>query len=161
MITFAKTNKLTIMARVLQFALIFALAFVCLPSHAQSMKMVVNEQGDVVGRYVKTNQTTYTVGVQDDVEVPIKGHRVVTFSATDGQGVVYRNQKRTGNINVRKRPTTDSPVVAKIADNAISGHVPDCYDCLGKIKGWYQIRIDGKIGFVRSDLVEWDGMCSF
>lgn len=149
------------MARLLQLVLSFVLVLVCLPSHAQSMKMVVDEQGNVVGRYVKTNQTTYTIGVQDDVEVPINGHRVVTFSATDGQGAVYRNQKITGNINVRKRPTTESPVVAKIADNSISGYVPECYECLGKINGWYKIRIDGKFGYVRSDLVEWDGMCSF
>lgn len=132
-----------------------------LTSHAQSMKMVVDKNGDVVGRYVKTNETTYTVGVQDDVEVPMKGNRVVTFSAKDGQGIVYRDQSRTGNINVRKRPSTGSPVVAKIADNSITGYVPDCYDCLGKVNGWYKIRIDGKIGFVRADLVKWDGMCSF
>ena len=143
--------------------LVFALAFVLvsLPSNGQSMNMVVDKHGGVVGRYVKTNKTTYTVGVQDYVEVPMKGHRVVTFNAKDGQGIVYRDQNRTGNINVRKRPSTDAPVVAKIADNTILGYVPDCYDCLGKVNGWYKIRIDGKIGFVRSDLVEWNGMCSF
>ena len=123
--------------------------------------MVVDKHGEAVGRCVKTNKTTYTIGVQDDVEVPIKGHRVVTFSAKDGQGIIYRDQSRTGNINVRKRPSTDSPVVAKIADTTALGYVPDCYDCLGKVNGWYKIRIDGKIGFVRSDLVEWDGMCTF
>ena len=123
--------------------------------------MVVDKHGEAVGRYVKTNKTTYTIGVQDDVEVTIKGHRVVTFSAKDGQGIIYRDQSRTGNINVRKRPSTDSPVVAKIADTTALGYVPDCYDCLGKVNGWYKIRIDGKIGFVRSDLVEWDGMCRF
>ena len=62
---------------------------------------------------------------------------------------------------MRKRPSTKAAVIAKIADNTISGYVPDCYDCLGKVNGWYKIRIDGKIGFVRSDLVVWDGMCSF
>ena len=149
------------MARILQFLLSFALVSVCLPVHAQSMQMVVDNSGKVVGRYVKTNETTYTICVQDDVEIPIKGHRVVTFSAKDGQGIVYRNQEKTGKINVRKRPTTDSPVVAQIADNAVTGCVPDCYDCLGKVKGWYMIRIDGKNGFVRADLANWDGMCTF
>ena len=150
-----------IMAKILRFVLSFALVLVVLPSYAQSMKMVVDKHGEAVGRYVKTNKTTYTIGVQDDVEVPIKGHRVVTFSAKDGQGIIYRDQSRTGNINVRKRPSTDAPVVAKIADTTALGYVPDCYDCLGKVNGWYKIRIDGKIGFVRSDLVEWDGMCTF
>ena len=149
------------MARLLRFVLSFALVLVSLPSYAQSMKMVVDEHGETVGRYVKTNKTTYTISVQDDVEVPIKGHRVVTFSANDGQGIIYRDQSRTGNINVRKRPSTDSPVVAKIADTTALGYVPDCYDCLGKVNGWYKIRIDGKSGYVRSDLVEWDGMCTF
>ena len=149
------------MASRLRFLLSFALVLVFMSSNAQSMKMVIDKHGEVVGRYVKTNKTTYTVEVQDDGEVPIKGHRVVTFSAKDGQGIVYRDQKRTGNINVRKRPSTDSPVIAKIADNTILGYVPDCYDCIGKINGWYKIRIDGKVGFVRADLVEWDGMCSF
>ena len=149
------------MVRALRFVLSFALVLICLPSGAQSMKMVVDKHGAVVGRYVKTNKTTYTVGVQDDVEVPIKENRVVIFNAKDGQGVVYRDQSRTGNINVRKKPSTDAPIVAKIADNTITGNVPDCYDCLGKVNGWYKIRIDGKIGFVRSDLVEWNGMCSF
>lgn len=149
------------MARFLQLTFSLALIFSSMSSSAQSMKMVVDKHGGVVGRYVKTNKTTYTVGVQDDVEVPIKGNRVVTFNAKDGQGVVYRDQNRTGNINVRKKPSTDAPIVAKIADNSITGNVPDCYDCLGKVNGWYKIRIDGKIGFVRSDLVEWNGMCSF
>lgn len=149
------------MARVLQLVFALALVLVSLPSNGQSMKMVVDKYGEVVGRYVKTNKTTYTVTVQDDVEVPINGHRVVTFSAKDGQGAVYRDQNKTGNINVRKRPSTNAPVIAKIADNTITGYVPDCYDCLGKVNGWYKIRIDSKIGFVRSDLVNWDGMCSF
>ncbi len=149
------------MARILQLVFAFALVLACLPSYGQSMKMVVDKHGEVVGRYVKTNKTTYTVVVQDDVEVPIKGHRVVTFNAKDGQGAVYRDQNKTGNINVRKRPSTNAPVVAKIADNTITGYVPDCYDCLGKVNGWFKIRIDGKIGYVRSDLVNWDGMCSF
>lgn len=149
------------MARFFQFVLSFALVLVCLPCNAQSMKMVVDNNEEVVGRYVKTNQTTYTVCVQDDVEVPQKEHRIVTFNAKDGQGVVYRNQNKTGKINVRKRPSTDSPIVAQIADNSILGYVPDCYGCLGKVNGWYKISIDGKNGYVRSDLVEWDGMCSF
>ena len=91
------------MARFLQLTFSLALIFASMSACAQSMKMVVDKHGAVVGRYVKTNKTTYTVGVQDDGEVPIKGHRVVTFNAKDGQGVVYRDQSRTGNINVRKK----------------------------------------------------------
>lgn len=128
---------------------------------AQSMKMVVDSKGEVVGRWEKTNASTYTVSVQDTYDVPKAGNRVVTFSAVAGQGIVYRNQERKGNINVRKGPSTKTAIVAKIADTTAMGYVPDCYPCLGKKNGWYKIRIDGKVGYVRQDLAEWDGMCTF
>ena len=146
-----------------QLRLFLTLAFVMASAAAmgQSMKMVVDSEGKVVGRYVSADATTYTVCVQDDVQVPKKGRSVVTFSAEKGQGIIYRDQSRTGNINVRKRPTVKSPVVAKIIDNTIEGYVPDTYPCLGKTNGWYKIRIDGKVGYVREDLVEWDGMNTF
>ena len=144
------------------FLFIAAALAACTVASAQSMKMVVDSRGNVVGRYEKTNASTYTVIVQDDFTVPKKGHRVVTFSAAKGQGVIFRDQSRTGNINVRKGPSTSAAIVAKIPDTTAMGCVPDCYDCLGKSSnGWYKIRIDGKVGYVRGDLVEWDGMCSF
>ena len=84
----------------------------CAGLNAQSMKMVVDDKGDVVGRLVKINETTYTVSVQDDYDVPKEGNKVVTFQADKGQGIVY--PKNNGNINVRKAPSVKSPVVAKI-----------------------------------------------
>lgn len=129
--------------------------------NAQSMKMVVDSRGNVVGRYVRTNKTTYTVDVQDSYNVPKKGNRVVTFSAAKGQGVVYYDQSHTGNLNVRKSPSTNSPVVTQITDPASIGCVPDCFDCLGKVNGWYKVRVNGRLGYVRGDLLEWDGMCTF
>lgn len=125
---------------------------------AQSMKMVVDKKGEVVGRYERTNTSTFTVSVQDTYEVPKTGLRVVTFSAAKGQGIVYRNQERKGNINVRRGPSLKSAVVTKIPE--FDG-VPDCYPCLGLVKGWYKIRIDGVVGYVRSDMACWDGMCTF
>ena len=143
------------MKRIL-FALFFL--FCCAALSAQSMKMVVNARGEVVGRYVATNETTYTVEIQDTGYVPRIGNHVVTFRAEDGQGIVYRDPSRTGNINVRKGPSTSTPVVAKIPD--LDG-VPEAFPCLGKVNGWYKIRIDGVVGFVRGDLAVWDGMCTF
>ena len=26
---------------------------------------------------------------------------------------------------------------------------------------WYKVNVDGKIGYVRGDLLCWDGMCTF
>ena len=125
---------------------------------AQSMKMVVDRNGNAVGRYIKTGKTTYTIGVQDEVEVPKKGLRVVTFRAEKGQGGVYHKLSRTGNINVRRTPSVNAPIISKIPELEKRY---ECFDCLGKVNGWYKIRIDGKVGYVRYDMVDWDGMCTF
>ncbi|MBR5170777.1 MAG: SH3 domain-containing protein [Muribaculaceae bacterium] len=146
------------MLKKLTFLLAAMLMMSVATASAQSMKMVVDSKGNVVGRYVKTNKTTYTVDVQDTYDVPMKGLKVVTFSAKNGQGVVYRDQTRKGNINVRKGPSTNTAVVAKIPEY---DGVPETFPCLGKVNGWYKIRIHGKVGYVREDLAEWDGMSSF
>ena len=120
------------------------------------MKMVVDSRGNVVGRYVSTNQTTYTVSVQDDIEVPKLGHKIVEYSARNGQGIVYTHRT---NVNVRSQPDLKSSVICQITTKA--GEMPLAYPCLGKTKGWYKIRIRNTEGYVRHDLVMWDGMDSF
>lgn len=135
-----------------------ALAVFALAGMGQSMKMVVDKHGNVQGRYVKTKAYSFVVEVQDYGEVPRAGNRVVTFSAEAGQGIIYRSPVRSGNINVRKSPSKSAAVVAKIPDNE---EFPDTYPCLGKVNGWYKIRINGKVGYVRADMVYWDGMDSF
>jgi len=127
--------------------------------NAQSMKMVVNSRGNVVGRYVESGKSTYYISVQDVATVPKRGHRIVTFSAAKGQGVVFYDQSHTGNLNVRKSPSTNAPILTQIPDPG--DYVPDCYNCLGKVNGWYKVRVNGKVGYVRGDLLEWDGMCTF
>ena len=121
-----------------------------------NMKMVLDNNGNVVGRYVRTNENTYTVSVQDDFEVPKAGHKVVVFSAANKQGILFT--KRT-HVNIRQQPTTESPVVTQISYK--KGSVPETYPCIGKVNDWYKIRVKGKEGFVRQDLVEWDGMDTF
>ena len=120
------------------------------------MKMVIDSRGNVVGRYVRTNQTSYTVAVQDDVEVPKLGHKIVEYSARNGQGIVYT--LRT-NVNVRTQPDLKSSIICQITTK--SGEMPQTYPCLGKTQGWYKIRIRGTQGYVRHDLVIWDGMDTF
>jgi hypothetical protein len=149
-------KKEIVMKRTL-YLLICLLCYVT--ADAQSMKVVIDSKGEELGRLVRTNTTTYTVSLQDDYDVPKAGNRVVTYSADKGQGIIYRHPDRSGNINVRKGPSIKSAVVAKIPD---PGHnLPDPYDCLGKVNGWYKIKIDGKIGYVREDLVCWDAICTF
>ena len=120
------------------------------------MKVVVDNRGNLVGRYVQTNQTTYTVAIQDDTEVPRLGHKIVEYRARDGQGIVYT--LRT-NVNVRTKPDLKSPIICQITTKA--GETPQTYPCLGKSQGWYKIKIRGTEGYVRHDLVIWDAMNTF
>ncbi|KWW38786.1 MAG: hypothetical protein F083_2073 [bacterium F083] len=120
------------------------------------MKMVVDNHGNLVGRYVQTNQTTYTVSVQDEIEVPRLGHKIVEYKAKNGQGVVFTRRK---NVNVRSQPNLQSPVICQITCK--EGELPDTYPCLGKTQGWYKIKARNTEGYVRHDLVEWDGMSTF
>ena len=120
------------------------------------MKMVVDNHGNLVGRYVQTNQTTYTVSVQDEIEVPRLGHKIVEYKAKNGQGVVFTRRK---NVNVRSQPNLQSPVICQITCK--EGELPDTYPCLGKTQGWYKIKVRNTEGYVRHDLVEWDGMSTF
>ena len=120
------------------------------------MKMVIDSHGNVVGRYVRTNQTSYTVSVQDDLEVPKIGHKIVTYSAKNGQGIVYTHRTH---VNIRTQPDLKSPVITQISTP--EGELPQTYPCLGKTQGWYKIRVKGAVGFVRHDLVEWDGIDTF
>ena len=120
------------------------------------MKMVIDSRGNAVGRYVRTNQTSYTVAVQDDVEIPKIGHKIVTYSAKNGQGVLFTHRTH---VNIRTQPTLESPVITQISFD--KDKTPETYPCLGKTRGWYKIRVKGKVGYVRHDLVEWDGMDSF
>ena len=120
------------------------------------MKMVIDSRGNVEGRYVRTNQTSYTVSVQDDIEVPKIGHKIVTYSAKNGQGIVYT---RRTHVNVRKEPNLESIVLTQISTE--KGELPKTYPCLGKTNGWYKIRVRNAVGYVRHDLVIWDGMDTF
>lgn len=140
-----------------KFILFAVVLLSCASMHAQSMKMVVDAKGEVVGRYVRTNANSYTVSVQEDYDVPKAGNRVVTFRAEAGQGVIYRRGDRHGNINVREKPSTKSLVIGKLIE--YEGE-PDVYQCAGKVGEWYKIRYDGRIGYVREDMVYWDGMDS-
>lgn len=120
------------------------------------MNMVVDDQGNVVGRYVRTNSDTYTVMAKDTLDVPMAGHAVATFSAKNGQGVVFTHRTY---VNIRVEPDLNSIVLKQISYSGKGA--PETYPCLGKTKGWYKISVNGKVGYVRHDLVEWDGMDSF
>lgn len=125
---------------------------------AQSMKMVVDSNNHIIGRWVSTNPQTFTVLVQDDFEVPKEGNRVVMFRAEKGHGILFRNPIRTGKINVRNTPSTSGTIVTQIPEDE---GIPTTYKCLGKEADWYKVNVNGKVGYVRDDMMEWDGMDTF
>ena len=126
------------------------------PASVDTMQMVVDHHGNVVGRLVSDNANTYTIAVQDDCEVSKIGNKVVTFRAKDGQGILYTTRKH---VNIRLQPNLESIVIGQISYK--DGYVPEAYTCLGKTDEWYKIKVGNKVGYVRHDLVEWDGMCTF
>ncbi len=126
------------------------------PASQDEMEMVVDRHGNVVGRLISNNANTYTIGVQDDVEVSKIGNKVVTFRAKDGQGFLYTTRKH---VNIRQQPNLESTVIGQISYE--DGYVPETYPCLGKTDEWYKIKVGNKIGYVRHDLVVWDGMVTF
>ena len=126
------------------------------PASVDTMLMVIDRQGEVLGRWISTNASTYTVVVQDDVEIPKIGNKIVTFRAKDGKGVLYTQRTH---VNIRQQPDLNSVVICQISND--KDGVPETYPCLGKTDEWYKINVNGKIGYVRHDLVKWDGMDTF
>ena len=122
-----------------------------------SLKVVVSNDGQLVGRSVRQTATTYIANPVDwEEEVPKKGYRVEIWTPEKGNGFVARRPGVTGNINVRKGPSTRTAVISSIMEADSEKDYPDnTFKCLGKTKNWYKISIKGKVGYVREDLVQW------
>ena len=138
----------------------FFTLMVVMAAYAQtnnSLKVVVSNDGQLVGRYVRQTATTYIANPVDwEEEVPKKGYRVEVWTPEKGKGFVIRRDGVTGNINVRKGPSTNTAVVTQITEADSNKDYPEnSFRCLGKTKGWYKISIKGKVGYVRQDLVSW------
>ena len=140
---------------------LFLLLFVALgilSANAQDrLKVVVTNDGTLVGRFVRETPTSYIANPVDwEEEVSKKNCRVEIWTPEKGKGFVVRADGVKGNINVRKGPSTKTAVVAKITEEDSMKDYPDfAFDCLGKTNGWYKIKIKGKVGYVRADLVDW------
>lgn len=136
---------------ILLFSVMSATAF------SQSMKVVVDSAGNVVGRHVRTNADTYTVGVQDIFDVPVSGNRVVEYKASKGQGVIWC--KKVGNVNVHSNASKKSEIIGQLIYE--DGYVPETYPCLGKKNGWYKTKVNNMEGYVPAKLVKWDAIDTF
>lgn len=136
---------------ILLFSVMSATAF------SQSMKVVVDSAGNVVGRYVRTNADTYTVGVQDIFNVSKSGKKVIKYKASKGQGVIWC--KKVGCVNVYSQKSKKAEIIGQLIYE--DGYVPETYPCLGKKHGWYKIKINDMEGYVPDKLVEWDAIDTF
>ncbi len=128
-----------------------------------SAKVVIDAQGNK-SRYIGRCGDSYLVDVQDYGLVKQAGSRVVEYSAANAQGILTQNSEEAPRVNVRRRPTTKSAVIATISD--AEGELPAVYPCLGYTDGqddgmWYKTRVNGRIGYIRQDLMLWDAIDTF
>lgn len=79
-------------------------------AYSQYEVVVVDSNGEFAGRYVKTNANTYTALFQDDMEVSKANHRLVVFSAENGQGSL--TCANPGTVNVRSTLRHQEPRLA-------------------------------------------------
>lgn len=138
--------------------------------------VVENSKGECVGRYDGDCGDSYLIDVQDWGTVPKEGHKVVKYRAEDGKGCVYISNKvkymtKDGEkmqiVNVRALPSMKSSIIGTIDE--LYGDLPTAVDCLGYVPSvddnsrdkWYKVDIDGKVGYVRADLMYWNSMNTF
>ena len=128
-----------------------------------SAYVVIEANGDV-SRYVADRGDYYLVEVQDTVQVPKEGSRLDIYKAENGQGIIVINGDVAKRVRVRQQPTTKSRAICSISYP--DGMVPDVYPCKGLVKGadgyrWYKTLVNGKTGYIREDLMEWDCIDSY
>lgn len=141
----------------MKLLLILLFSMISTTAFSQSMKVVVDSSGNVVGRYVRTNADTYTVGVQDIFDVPKSGKSVVEYKASKGHGVIWC--KKMGCVNVYSHASKKSEIIGQLIYE--DDYVPETYPCLGKKHGWYKIKVSDKEGYVSAKLVVWDAIDTF
>ena len=144
--------------RKLFFIFLMVMGALAVQAQTYREKVVVQNDGSVVGRYVRETKTAYIANPLDwEITAPKKDHRVEIWTPEKGKGFVCRKDNVRGNINVRKGPSTKTAVVAQITEEDSKKDYPEnTFKCLGKTKQWFKISIKGKVGYVRQDLVDWD-----
>lgn len=154
-----KNNLTNILIEMKRIFLSMAFVFVACHMFAQAdrMTVVVTNEGQLVGKFVRETDSTYVANPLDWEEVILKTQgRVEVWTPEKGKGFVVRKSGVTGNINVRKGPSTKTAVVAKITEADSNKDYPEnSFECIGKTKGWYKIKVKGKVGYVRQDLMDW------
>jgi len=128
-------------------------------------KVVVDEDG-MVCRYIGDSGDNYLVETQDYGLVPKSNSRIETYSARNGQGILTIKNKEYKSVNIHKEPSTKSAIVTKIRDKR--GELPVVMKCLGMTEKpdnewnwWIKVEVNGKVGYVRWNLVMWDSIDTF
>jgi len=120
------------------------------------MKVIVDNEG-YVGRYLDENDTSYHGVIQDEYWIEKEKAHIETVKACDGRG--FLSLKVPGKEFVYSSYDTNADVIGTMIYE--DGYVPEVYNCLGYVKGWFMVDIDGKVGFIREELVNWDAVNSF
>lgn len=138
--------------------------------------VVEDSKGECEGRYLGDCGDSYLVCVQDLGTVPKAGRKVVKYRAEDGKGCVWisskvkytiKNGEKIQIVNVRALPSMKSRVIGTMWD--LYGDLPSPEACLGYVPSqddnstdkWFKVKVDGKIGYIRADLMCWDSMNTF
>lgn len=121
---------------------------------AQSVKVVVKNNGRPVGKLIGTTSTQYIIEVQDEGYVPKRGHRVEVWSPKMAKGVVF--PAREGTFKVYQQASLQSKVIYTSRFEYADG-CPPTFRNLGIVNGFYKIKLSsGKIGYVPVKRFEWE-----
>ena len=114
------------------------MGFTMAQAQTNSLKVVVDNEGNLVGRFVRETDTTFVANPLDWEEVvPKTGYRVEVWTPEKGKGFVIRKDHVRGNLNVRKGPSTRTAVVSTITEADSRKDYPDnTFECVGKTNGW-------------------------
>lgn len=126
-------------------------------------RVVIEKNGDI-SQYCADSGDSYLVVAQDYGLVKKSESHIEEYSAENGQGVLIINDDIAKQANVREKPTTKSSVITTISYHQYE--IPDIFPCLGLVETtdedktfmWYKTEIDGKIGYIRQDLMHWDSV---
>lgn len=146
------TLSLTIMRKIL-FLLAITLT---VPAFSQSMKIVCKKNGEVLGRLIEEKKDTYIICTQYDYEIPKAGTKIEIYRAEDGDGIVILNYDGPDKVLIHAKPSEKSKTLE------CNTEIDWFWDCLGKVNGWYKIRLwDEKgesTGYIHEKYVIWDGL---
>lgn len=129
--------------------------------HETSAKVAVSNNGADKARYLADCGDLYFIEIQDYGLVPKSSWHLETYDAAQGKGWLTINSDAANHVNIRKRPTTKSKTIGSIQYHP--NEIPDAIECLGLVTAhdgetWFKVKTNGRVGYIRSDLMIWDAL---